>query len=333
MAESLAPKMEIPTSNNKMEEVATPNSKTIEKVANFLKVDPRKTVKALVVKGIKASAVVLILRGDHELNETKADKLPEVLSPLTFINPGEFREIFGCEVGSVGPVGLKIPIIVDRDAAIIKDFICGANKDDTHLMNVNWERDLPLPQVADLRKVIEGDLSPDGKGKLKFTRGIEVGQVFQLGQKYSKAMRATVLNEKGKAIEMFMGCYGIGVSRTVAAFIEQNRDTRGIIWSDAIAPFQVAIIPMSLHKSYRVKDQAEKIYQDLTDAGFDVLLDDRKERAGVLFADMDLIGIPHRIVVSESNLDKGVVEYKSRLKNEPEDIKPEDLLSFLKQLD
>jgi len=329
MAESLAPKMDVPTSDNKMEGVATPNSKTIKEVSNFLKVDPKKTVKALVVKGADSPAVVLILRGDHELNETKANKLPEVLSPLTFVNPGEFKDIFGCEAGYIGPVGSKMLVIADRDALPLKDFICGANKNDAHLMNVNWERDLPKPQIADLRKVVEGDSSPDGKGNLKFARGIEVGQVFQLGQKYSQAMKATVLDEKGKAVPMFMGCYGIGVSRTVAAFIEQNHDARGIIWSDAMAPFQVAIIPMSLHKSYRVKEAAEKIYQDLIDAGFDVLFDDRKERAGVLFADMDLIGIPHRIVISESNLDEGVAEYKSRLKNEPENVKLDGLLSFL----
>ncbi|HBY56124.1 MAG TPA: proline--tRNA ligase [Coxiellaceae bacterium] len=330
MATCFAETLEIQKSSNKMEEVDTPGARTIDDIVDFLKIDIKQTVKTLIVEGKDHSWVALILRGDHELNEIKAAKIPQVASPLTFVNVKEFKDVIGCDAGSIGPVGLKLHIIADRDAMKIKDFACGANINDKHLINVNWERDLPIPQIEDLRKVIEGDKSPDGKGSLQFTRGIEVGHIFQLGQKYSQSMKATVLNEQGKAIEMFMGCYGIGVSRTVAAAIEQNHDERGIIWPDPIAPFQIALIPMSLHKSYRVKEAAEKIYQELIDAGFEVLFDDRKERAGVLFADMDLIGIPHRIIISESGLDAGMIEYKGRLGTASENIPANNLLAFIK---
>lgn len=330
MAESLAQPLNILDSDNKMQEVATPGVGTIPEVAAFLKVEPKQILKTLIVKGKESPCVALVLRGDHELNEIKAAKLPGIASPLTFINPREFNGILGCDTGFIGPPGLNIPIVADRDAMLVKDFVCGANKNDKHLINVNWKRDLPLPQIADIRKVVEGDLSPDGKGKLQFVRGIEVGHIFQLGKKYSQSMHATVLNEEGKAIEMLMGCYGIGVSRTVAAAIEQSHDERGIIWPDPIAPFQIAIIPMSLHKSYRVREAAEKIYQELLDAGFEVLFDDRKERAGVLFADIDLIGIPHKIIVSESGLDAGIVEYKSRVKSTSENVPTNNLVSFMR---
>jgi len=329
MAEALAHPIAIQASSNQMQEIATPEQHTVEEVATFLKINPNQILKTLIVKGREAPWVALVLSGDHELNEIKAAKLSQIASPLTFINPHEFAEILGCEAGSIGPVGLKIPIIADRDALGIKDFVCGANVNGRHLINVNWQRDLPMPQVEDLRRVQEGDLSPDGRGKLQFARGIEVGQVFQLGKKYSHTMRATVLNEAGKAVEMYMGCYGIGVSRTVAAAIEQNHDEHGIIWPDSIAPFQIALLPMSLHKSYRVREAAEKIYQQLLDAGFDVLFDDRKERAGVLFADMDLIGIPHRIIISESGLDNGTVEYKTRVGTTAENIPLDGIKSFL----
>jgi prolyl-tRNA synthetase len=331
MAENFAKPIKIPTSTNKMQEVATPGQRTIADISGFLKINADQTLKTLIVKGSETPWVALLLRGDHELNEVKAHKLPQLASPLTFINPHEFADILGCEAGSIGPVNLDIPVIADRDAVCVKDFVCGANKDDVHLINVNWERDLPKPQIADLRKVAEGDLSPDGKEKLQFARGIEVGQVFQLGKKYSESMRATVLNEKGKATEMYMGCYGIGVSRTVAAAIEQNNDENGIIWPDAIAPFQIAIIPMSMHKSYRVREEAEKIYKTLLDAGFDVLFDDRKERAGVLFADMDLIGIPYRIIISESGLDSGTIEYKTRGGNTSKNIQIDNIVLFIQE--
>lgn len=332
MATSLEVPHAINHSNKQMQKIDTPNASTIAEVAALLKVDTKQILKTLVVKGKNTPWLALVLRGDHELNEIKASKLPEIFAPLTFINPEEFQDIFGCNAGSLGPVDLKIPIIVDRDATNVQDFICGANTNHKHLINVNWQRDLPLPLVADIRKVVAGDPSPDGKGKLKFARGIEVGQVFQLGQKYSKSMGATVLNESGKALEMFMGCYGIGVSRVVAAAIEQNHDGRGIVWPEAIAPFQIVIVPMSFHKSYRIREEAEKIYQELSNLGFEVLLDDRKERAGVLFADMDLIGIPHRLVISESGLDQGIVEYKPRSQDEIKTVKMTELSEFIKKL-
>lgn len=328
-AQSLELPIEVKTSDNPMQEVATPNQRTIDDIASFLKIDPKQTVKTLIVKGAEVPHVALVLRGDHELNEIKTAKIPQIASPLTFINPHEFMDIIGCEAGSIGVVGLDMPIIADREVINIKDFVCGANKNDVHLLNVNWQRDVLIPQVADLRKVCAGDVSPDGKGILHFARGIEVGQVFKLGKKYSESLHATVLNDAGKATHMYMGCYGIGVSRTVAAAIEQNHDDRGIIWPDPIAPFQVVIVPMSMHKSYRVREAAEKIYQRLLDSNIDVLLDDRKERAGVIFADMDLIGIPHRIIISESGLDNNTVEYKHRSANAAECVNIDTLEEFI----
>lgn len=328
IAESLPPAAPSAPSG-KMEIVDTPNQRTIEEVSNFLKIDPNKTVKTLILKGKDFAWYAVILRGDHELNEVKLAKLTQIATPITFATPEEVEKIIGCPIGSIGPVGLKIPVIADRDA-IISNFVCGANQEGNHLINVNWERDLPLPPIADIRKVIAGDLSPDGKGKLQFARGIEVGQVFKLGTKYSVAMKATVLNDMGKAVTPIMGCYGIGVSRIVAASIEQNHDDKGIIWSEATTPFQIALVPMSLHQSYRVRELAEKLYLELQNAGFEVLFDDRKERAGVLFADMDLIGIPHRIVISESNIDNGVVEYKARNQAVAEKIGIDKIMEFLK---
>ncbi|MDR1057844.1 MAG: proline--tRNA ligase [Coxiellaceae bacterium] len=329
MATCLTRPLSVQKSSNAMKKVATPKVTTVAEVADFLKVPTKQILRTLIVRGEKTPWVALVLRGDHELNEIKANKLQDVSSPLTFINPKEFQETLGYSAGFVGPLGLTFSVILDHDAAQVTDFICGANVDDEHLINVNWERDLPLPKIADLRKVVEGDLSPDSKGKLKFVRGIEVGQVFQLGQKYSKSMRATVLDKTGKAVELFMGCYGIGVSRTIAAAIEQHHDEHGIVWQDAMTPFQLVIIPMSLHKSYRVRELTEKIYQELTDHGFEVLLDDREERAGVLFTDMDLVGIPHRIVISESGIDVGVIEYKSRAKHDSENVSIDNLMEFI----
>lgn len=330
-AESLAPKIPAISSDKAMQEVSTPNQRTINEISAFLKVDPKQTIKTLIVKGTVAPWVALLLRGDHELNETKIKSLLQIAEPLTFISDHELEEIIGCKAGFFGPVGLNLPIIADRDAVAVQNFICGANQTDKHLLNVNWQRDLPLPEIADIRNVVEGDLSPDGKGTLHFARGIEVGQIFQLGYKYSKSMNASVLNDQGKATPVAMGCYGIGVSRTVAATIEQNYDDHGIIWPEAIAPFQVAIIPMSMHKSYRVREAAEQAYQNLQDAGFDVIFDDRKERAGVLFADMDLIGIPHRIIISESGLDHGTFEYKIRGSDHTtEHCNITELVSFLR---
>jgi prolyl-tRNA synthetase len=331
-AESLPSIVARPKSLVVMQLVDTPKQKTIEEVAAFLKVSRQRTLKTLLIKGKNVPLIALVLRGDHELNVFKAEKLDEVASPIIFAEAAEIQELIGCNIGSLGPVGLNIPIIVDRDAALETDFICGANQDDKHLINVNWERDLPLPKIADLRKVVEGDLSPDGKGKLHIARGIEIGHIFQLGDKYSKAMALTVLDESGKAVILQMGCYGIGVSRIVAATIEQSHDNKGIIWPKVMAPFQVAILPISMHKSYRVREVAEKIYIELQEAKIEVLFDDRKERLGVMYADMELIGIPQQIVISESGIDADIVELKDRRTGETQKIKIEDVVSYLQSI-
>jgi prolyl-tRNA synthetase len=334
-AEALPPQGERPAPVAVMTVVDTPNQHSIEEVSAFLKVNPQQTLKTLVVRGADENGeaegvVALVVRGDHELNEIKAEKLPQVYSPLTMASDDDIRAAIGCAPGSIGPVGIGTPLIIDRDAAHLADFICGANEDGKHLTGVNWGRDLPEPEVADLRNVVEGDASPDGKGILTIKRGIEVGHIFQLGTKYSEAMKATVLDENGKAVPMTMGCYGIGVSRVVAAAIEQNHDDKGIIWPSAIAPFQLAILPMNLHKSEAVREAAEKLYTELSDAGYEVLLDDRGERPGVMFADMELIGIPHRIVIGDRGLQNGALEYKGRRDEENQDIPLDDVLSFLK---
>ena len=273
--------------------------------------------------------VALVLRGDHELNAIKAAKLPGVFSPLTFASDDEIRAAIGCSPGSIGPVDIGIPTLVDRAAAQLSDFICGANEDGKHLTGVNWERDAALGNVIDLRNVREGDPSPDGQGNLQIKRGIEVGHIFQLGRKYSEAMKAAVLDENGKAVTMTMGCYGIGVSRVVAAAIEQNHDERGIIWPQAIAPFDIALCPINMHKSQRLREAAEKLYNDLQDAGYTVLFDDRGERPGVMFADMELIGIPHRLVMSDRGLDAGSIEYKGRRDEDKQDIALSEIMAFI----
>jgi prolyl-tRNA synthetase len=307
-----------------METVATPGQHTIEEVSRFLSIDPKRTAKTLLMRGT-GGVVALVLRGDHELNAIKAEKLPQLAKPLEFVTPGEVELAAGCEPGSIGPVGLKITVIADESAVRLSDFVCGANVNGKHLTNVNWGRDLPEPVVADIRNVVEGDPCPTGTrgnctGTVSIRRGIEVGHIFQLGTKYSEAMQATVLDEAGKAVIMPMGCYGIGVSRVVAAAIEQNNDDNGIIWTDGIAPFQIALVPIGYHKSASLKDAVDKLYGELTAAGFDVLLDDRNERPGVMFADMDLVGIPHRLVLGEKGLAKGMVEYKGRREKETRDI-------------
>ncbi len=316
LAEALAPTDERPAPTAQLAEVATPGQETIAALSDFLKVAPAQCAKTLLVRGSDGGVVALVLRGDHELNPIKAEKQPEVAAPLTFASAAEVAAATGAAPGSVGPVGLTIPVIADRSAARLSDFVCGANRDGVHLTGVNWGRDLPEPQVADLRNVVEGDPSPDGQGQLSIRRGIEVGHIFQLGEKYSAAMNATVLDEHGKAVVMTMGCYGIGVSRIVAAAIEQNHDDHGIIWPDAIAPFQVALVGIGLHRSERVREAVEQLYARLRAAGIAVLLDDRNERPGVIFADMELIGIPHRLVIGEKGLDKGEVEYKHRRSGE-----------------
>lgn len=329
-AEALPPKASATKSNEPIQTVNTENHYTVEQVCQFLGIQPQQLIKTLLVKGSDTEIVALALRGDHELNEIKAAKHPKVASPLQFVKDEAIQSQVGCKPGSIGPVKLNIPLIVDRDAAAISDFVCGANHENKHLVHVDWKRDVGEIEIADLRKVVPGDASPDGKGKLQFARGIEVGHIFQLGDKYSKAMNANVCDESGKAKPMLMGCYGIGISRIVAAAIEQNHDEQGIVWPEPLAPFQIALIPVNLHKSDRLKKVCEKIYSELKEAGYDVLYDDRQERPGVLFADCDLIGIPHRLVLGDKGLDANFIEYKARNSNETKELPLDKYLVELK---
>ncbi|MDP8100733.1 proline--tRNA ligase [Phocoenobacter atlanticus] len=314
-----------------MELVDTPNAKTIAEVVEQFDVAIEKTVKTLVVKGASEEQplIALVLRGDHDLNEIKAIKLPEVAEPFEFADEADIKAKIGAGVGSLGVVNMPIPVIIDRSVELMSDFTTGANIDGKHYFNVNWERDVALPKVADLRNVIEGDPSPDGKGTLLIKRGIEVGHIFQLGSKYSEAMNATVQGEDGRPQTLIMGCYGIGVSRVVAAAIEQNHDERGIKWSNAIAPFTVAIVPMNMHKSDEVKQEAEALYEQLKALNIDVIFDDRKERPGVMFADMELIGVPHTIVIGQRSLENGELEYKSRHTGEKQMIAKDQMVAFI----
>ncbi|MDV2856483.1 proline--tRNA ligase [Oceanimonas sp. CAM02] len=335
MAEALAPKAAADAPTQEMVLTDTPDTKTIADLVEKFGLNIEQTVKTLLVKAaddMDAPLVALLVRGDHELNEVKAEKLPQVASPLTFATEEEVRAAVGAGPGSLGPLNMPVPVIVDRAVAVMSDFGAGANIDDKHYFGMNWGRDLPLPEVADLRNVREGDPSPCGKGVLQIKRGIEVGHIFQLGNNYSEKMNATVLNEGGKATVLEMGCYGIGVSRIVAAAIEQNHDDRGIIWPDALAPFQVAIIPMNMHKSHRVQEVAEKLYAELTAAGIEVLFDDRKERPGVMFADMELLGVPHSIIIGERGLDNGVVEYKHRRGGDKQEVAIDDVIAKIQAL-
>ncbi len=318
---------------NDMQKVPTPGQESIEQVSAFLGVPPERCVKTLIVHGNEAHPVVaLLLRGDHELNEIKAEKLPEVASPLQMATAQEIEAAVGCSTGSLGPVGLEIPIYADYAVLGLSDFVCGANEAGFHLTGVNFERDLPTPSGADLRNIEAGDPSPDGQGHIEIVRGVEVGHIFQLGTRYSEAMGVKVLDEYGKAVTLEMGCYGIGVSRIVAAAIEQHHDAAGIIWPESIAPFEIALAPINLHKSQRLRAAVDELYTQLEGAGFKVLLDDRKVRPGVMFADLELIGIPHRIVFSERGLDAGQVEYKSRRDaSEAADVKLDEVVNFLKQ--
>jgi prolyl-tRNA synthetase len=330
MAEALAPAIERKAPSAELQKIATPGVRTIEELASSLSIGPADSVKTLVVKGAEENTLVaLVLRGDHQLNAIKAEKLPGVACPLQMASEEQVRAACNAGFGSLGPVGLDIPVIVDRSAALLADFTCGANEEGQHLTGVNWLRDCALDQVADLRDVVAGDPSPDGNGQLQITRGIEVGHIFQLGTKYSEAMNAKVLNENGKNITVTMGCYGIGVSRIVAAAIEQNNDDRGIIWPDAMAPFQLAIVPLNMHKSAAVAECAEDLYQQLRAAGVEVLLDDRNERPGVKFADMELIGIPHRVVIGDRALADGNIEYKSRRGEDSQFVPQADIMAFL----
>lgn len=325
MAEALAPQGPRPAATQTATKVATPNQHSCDEVAAFLNIPVSTVLKTLLVKGEADEQghqpiVALVLRGDHELNEIKAEKLPQVAAPLTFATEEELRATAGCDAGSIGPQNLKCTVIVDRSAAHMADFVCGANENGFHVTGLNWDRDITGYEVADIRNVVEGDPSPCGQGTLLLKRGIEVGHIFQLGTKYSKAMNATVLNEGGKATVLEMGCYGIGVTRVIAAAIEQNHDERGIIWPEALAPFQVVIVPMNMHKSQRVQETAEKLYEELKAAGVEVLFDDRKERPGVMFADAELLGIPHTIIIGERGLDNQMVEYKNRREGEKHEI-------------
>ncbi|QSD35837.1 proline--tRNA ligase [Pectobacterium brasiliense] len=332
LAEAVAPKLGRAEATEELRLVDTPNAKTIAELVEQFTLPVEKTVKTLLVKATEESGhklVALLVRGDHELNEIKAEKIAQVASPLTFATEEEIRATIGAGPGSLGPVKLSIPVVVDRTVAAMSDFSAGANIDGKHYFGINWERDVTLPQVADIRNVVEGDISPDGKGTLQIKRGIEVGHIFQLGSKYSEALKATVQGEDGRNQTLTMGCYGIGVTRVVAAAIEQNHDERGIIWPDAIAPFHVAILPMNMHKSFRVKEVAEDIYQQLRAKGIEVLLDDRKERPGVMFADMELIGVPHTIVIGDRNLDSEEIEYKNRRVGEKQMIKTSEIIDFL----
>ncbi|PJD94855.1 MAG: proline--tRNA ligase [Legionella sp.] len=309
--------------------VDTPAQKTIQEVAAFLQIDEGNTVKTLIVKGTEHPMVALVLKGDDELNEVKAIKHPLVHSPLLFIDEEYIMEELNAPVGSLGPIDLPIPVIVDHHALALSGFTCGANQKDKHFMQVQWDKDVTTYQDYDLRNVKNGDPSPDGQGTLHSCRGIEVGHVFQLGEKYAQAMNAQVINQQGQLQTMMMGCYGLGISRVVAAAIEQHHDDKGIIWPQAIAPFDVVIIPINGHKSQTVAEKADALYQQLSQLGVDVLLDDRKERPGVLFADHDLIGIPHRVVISERTLENACVEYKARTEQEAQTIAYEDIVSYL----
>ena len=332
-AEALAPTGERAAPSQELSKVDTPKVRTIEEVSALLKVDASTTVKTLLVVGDseEAPVVALVLRGDHELNDVKAEKVAGVAAPLEFATDEQVKEAAKASPGSIGPIGLNIPVIVDRSAAHLSDFVCGANENGVHYTGANWDRDISDYQVADLRNIEAGDPSPCGQGTVEIKRGIEVGHIFQLGNKYAEAMNAGVLNEQGKQQILNMGCYGVGVSRIVAAAIEQNHDDNGIIWPSEIAPFKVVIVPMNMQKSETVSKAAHDLYEQLQDAGIEVLFDDRKERAGVMFADMELVGIPHTVVIGQRSLDNGVLEYKSRQDGQKQEVAVDDMVNFIKE--
>ncbi|HIF9314461.1 TPA: proline--tRNA ligase [Photobacterium damselae] len=331
-AEALAPAHDRAAPTVELSVIDTPNAKTIDELVELHGIAIEKTTKTLFVKAsdeIDAPIVALLVRGDHELNEIKAENLDWVASPLEMATEEEIRQFVNAGPGSLGPVGLELPFIVDRTVAVMSDFAAGANIDGKHHIGINWDRDVALGRVEDLRNVVEGDPSPCGQGTLMLKRGIEVGHIFQLGTTYSEKMNCGVLDSNGKNVILEMGCYGIGVSRVVASAIEQNNDENGIIWPDAIAPFQVSIVPMNMAKSEEVKEAAEKLYADLTAAGIDVLFDDRKERPGVMFADHELIGIPHTIVIGNRSLENGEMEYKNRRTGTKENVAVTDIVAFV----
>jgi len=332
-AAALPPSEARPAASAELSTVETPNQQSIEEVSDFLKVPTSRCLKTLLVVGSDEEhpVIALVLRGDHDLNEIKAENLPQVAAPFEFASEAAVQQAAGCAPGSIGPRGLSIPVIADHSALTVADFVCGANEDGKHLSGVNWERDLAEARAADLRNVQAGDASPDGHGSLQIVRGIEVGHIFQLGDKYSTALDAKVLDETGKPRIMTMGCYGIGVSRVVAAAIEQNHDDNGILWPAAIAPFQVALVPINMHKSEGLKEATDQLYGQLQAAGIEVLLDDRQARPGFMFADMELIGIPHRVVISDRGLKAGQLEYKGRSDEKSQDIDLAGVIEFLQQ--
>jgi prolyl-tRNA synthetase len=331
LAAALPPAGPRPAATQPMTKIATPGAKTIAQLAEMLKVGPERLLKTLLVDGSDGAAVALLVRGDHELNAVKAQKLPGVANPLRMASAERVRASTGCEPGFIGPVGFKGKLYADHAAAHMADFVCGGNEKDVHFTGVNWGRDLAEPTPVDLRNVQWGDPSPSGKGTLEIARGIEVGHIFQLGQLYSEALKATVLDEQGNAVAMYMGCYGIGVTRIVAAAIEQNHDESGIIWPDAIAPFQVVLVPINYQKSAQVLETADRLYRDFQAAGIDVLLDDRDARPGVKFADSELMGIPHRIVIGDRGLSTGKLEYRHRRETESTEISAADPVGYIRQ--
>jgi prolyl-tRNA synthetase len=335
LAEAIAPVEKRGAPSRELELVDTPDVKTIAALVEQFDIPIEKTIKTLVVKASEQSEhslLALLVRGDHTLNPIKAEKLDQVATPLTMASASEIQTAVGAGPGSLGPVNLPIPFIADLSVAEMSDFGAGANIEEKHYFGINWQRDVMPGQVADIRNIVEGDPSPDGKGNLTIARGVEVGHIFQLGTKYSNSIGATVLDEGGKAVEMAMGCYGIGVTRIIAAAIEQNHDSKGIIWPHAISPFDIALVPVGMHKSVRVKEKVEQIYGQLQDAGFEVLFDDRNERPGVLFSDMELLGIPHRLVIGERSMKRGVIEYTYRATGFEKEITLESIVQELSNL-
>ena len=330
MAATVVPPGERPAPSQEMEKIATPGTKTIEALEKSIGVTAAQTLKTLIVEGVEGP-VALVLRGDHELNAVKAQKIPGVATPLTMADPEAIRRVTGCEPGFAGPIGLDIPVHYDHATAVLADFVIGANEADMHYKGVNFGRDLPEPETVDLRNVVEGDPTPRGTGTLSIARGIEVGHIFQLGSKYSSAFGATVLDNDGKERVLEMGCYGIGVTRIVGAAIEQNHDERGIIWPEPLTPFNVVLVPINMHRSDAVRDAAEGLYAELQGLGLDVLLDDRDARPGVKLADAELIGIPHRLVISERNLANDEFEYQHRRDTESRNLKREEALKLLQE--
>jgi prolyl-tRNA synthetase len=330
VAAALPPRAPRPPPREALRKVPTPGARTIEELACFLKLEPARCLKTLIVDGKGEEVIALVVRGDHELNALKAQKLPGVANPLRMASAARVLAATGTEPGYVGLPGLKCRVYADHGALALADFVCGANERDMHFTGVNWGRDVPEPQGADLRKVVEGDPSPSGRGRLKVARGIEVGHIFQLGAKYSEPMKAVVLDEAGREVTLLMGCYGIGVTRIVAAAIEQNHDDRGIIWPEPIAPFQVVLVPLNLQKSARVREVSDRLYEQLSATGVEVLYDDRDARPGVKFADAELLGIPHRVVVAERGLEAGKLEYRHRRDTASTEFPLGDALAFVR---